>query len=1038
MANPFGESVVVDIDSDSSGFQDGINAAQDSMDGFEQSVDRMAQGLAAGAGAALAGSTNAAMDFESSLADIEKVTDAATADELGDDIKDLAGEIPLAHSELAELSTQAGRMGAEGADEIAAFTETAAQMGAATTLNADEAGMALGKMASSLNEELGDVDQLGDSINELSNNFQTTSDEIVDSSQRSGQALTTLGMESDEILGVSAAMNELSPTSRIAATRMEAFGETLMDPSNIEFFADATGRTSDEFETLVDESPEQAMTEMMNAVDDGTVSFEDLEEHMTTAQARAWRDTADGADEFAEAMDMSNDAMEEGGSLANELGVETDTASGQLTLMRNNLRTLGIEIGDVILPYVRDFIDVTNDLLVSFTEWIRDGNEVTAVLGLLGTLIGGLLPTITGLIGAVGGGVGSFAALRTIILRLLGPIGLAISAALLLGQAWESNLGGIQEHAERVWESVSEAISMAMEIIEEVVDVTLGNLTEIFTSNGDEIDSIANDVFGGIADFIESTLEFIGELWDQHGEQVLETIDAFTQSIADAVNWLLDEQVRPFLETLEELWEVHFDDTMENASGAVDALAEAVTVAVDLMVAAWNLFGDEVIAVLQFTFDFLRVIVENSLDAILTTINVVLALIQGDWDEAWTQITEFADRALGRIIDLAADWGPRFLDWLAGFAASAIEAFVDFGQTLVTDTFPSMFADILGFAVDWGPEFVGWVVDFGADAVDAFVDFAADALDVFLDWGPDALDVIVDFSADALDTISNWATDVLSRVGELVSEFVSEITSLGSDVTGEIASMTSDALSTVTDWTGDVLSVVSDLASDVVSEISSLASDAVSEIDGMASDAYSALSEMASDIISAVSDMASDVVSEVQSMMSDFVSAITGAVSDVTSAISDIVSNITSPLENIDLYSIGTGMIDSLISGVQDKIPDVGGAVEGVADTVSSVLPGSDADEGPLSNFTDQTDAIPETLASAMEAGERLVGKAATSMLSGQLDPTELTGRSSTSSGDSSDGDQYFDIDIHADGDDTAEQVEDGMSSAFRSFGMDG
>jgi len=192
-----GESVEISINAEDNA-SGAFNSVKSSALGAKHAVGAAGAVLAGAGVAAFKSAADSAIDFEEAMAGIEKVTSEAVANELESDIKDLATEIPLAHEELAELATQAGRMGAEGADEIAEFTEVAGQMGAATTLSADEAGTALGKVSSALDEPLENVGALGDAINETSNNFQATSDEIVDATQRSGQALSGLGLESDE------------------------------------------------------------------------------------------------------------------------------------------------------------------------------------------------------------------------------------------------------------------------------------------------------------------------------------------------------------------------------------------------------------------------------------------------------------------------------------------------------------------------------------------------------------------------------------------------------------------------------------------------------------------------------------------------------------------------------------------------------------------------------------------------------------------------------------------------------------------------
>jgi hypothetical protein len=93
----------------------------------------------------------------------------------------------------------------------------------------------------------------------------------------------------------------------------------------------------------------------------------------------------------------------------------------------------------------------------------------------------------------------------------------------------------------------------------------------------------------------------------------------------------------------------------------------------------------------------------------------------------------------------------------------------------------------------------------------------------------------------------------------------------------------------------------------------------------------------------------------------------------VTGVFGDIKSWLTNSLNPVQW---GKNIMNSLIDGIKSKIPDLSGVVEGAADKVSSVWPGSDAERGPLSNWTDQMAALAEGPANAVEENQRRLGRA--------------------------------------------------------------
>lgn len=388
VSNPGAEEIQVQVGADTSEFTGSMDSALDTLTDFNKKTAAVAAGGIAALAGALAGkSVSAAADFESAMADVEKVTDEATAEELTGSIQDLSEEVPLATGELASLAAQAGRFGVEGSENIEEFTRVAGEMGAATTLSADEAGRSLAKVAEATGEPLENVQQLGDSINELSNNFATNSQEIVDSAQRAGFALQDMGLESDQILGLSAAMNEVAPTSRRAATMLQQVTEAIKNPDNAEQFANVLGVSVEEFNRMREENPQETILALSEAMAENEEAADSLSQNLSNAQARAFDRLTGRSEELASAMETSNKAMEEGGSLSREVGIETDTLQGQFELLKSELNNVAIGIGQALLPGVkalvggiREAIDVGNEFSDQVAGPLNEGIETLSDL----------------------------------------------------------------------------------------------------------------------------------------------------------------------------------------------------------------------------------------------------------------------------------------------------------------------------------------------------------------------------------------------------------------------------------------------------------------------------------------------------------------------------------------------------------------------------------------------------------------------------------------------------------------------------------
>jgi phage-related protein len=81
----------------------------------------------------------------------------------------------------------------------------------------------------------------------------------------------------------------------------------------------------------------------------------------------------------------------------------------------------------------------------------------------------------------------------------------------------------------------------------------------------------------------------------------------------------------------------------------LDDFKEAISHIVNVIVALWNEFGDEILSVVKAVWNDVRAQVEGALQIIRGVIQVFTALINGDWGKAWDGLVQiFA--GFGKII----------------------------------------------------------------------------------------------------------------------------------------------------------------------------------------------------------------------------------------------------------------------------------------------------------------------------------------------------------------------------------------------------
>jgi len=607
------EDVTVAIGGDASGLNEAVDGAIEKLGSLRHAVGLAGAALAGLAAGGLAAATSAAADYEQALVEVEKVTDPSTARAMSDEIRRLAETIPLAQQELAQIAADAGRFGIEGEESMSQFTESVARMATATNLSADQAGEALARLSELTNTPISQVENLGSAINELSNNMATSSQEIVDSMLRSSAALDQLGLNQRQITGLSAALNEVSESSERAGTRLRRVAQELMDPDRVGEIATAMGMTTDEFTRMRDESPVALIEELSRRLSEGGDSADKLRGALTTVSQQALGALGQNLDGTADALDMANSSFEEATSLQEEFAAATDTFNAKLQLLKNQLRNVGIAIGNDILPAATNLVESLTGTLDQFESLNEQLDVNIGTIALVSTVIGGLTAALIALGPTLATAAAGLAAIIT-------PA-LAVSAAIAaLWVAWEKNLGGVRDLTAEVTDSITGWFEENRGTIRETIDSALGLLS-------------------GFTSFLRTRLL-------PAARRVFERI---LLPIFDRVAMTIERNLGPVLEEL---------------APTFDAIGSHAQTAAKIVMAVWTQIDSVVVPIVEGLAAILTRTLVFAINQVSQGLQLVMNLIQGDFGEAATNLRNI----LSNLVDFSFD--------LIGILSDGIDAAV--------------------------------------------------------------------------------------------------------------------------------------------------------------------------------------------------------------------------------------------------------------------------------------------------------------------------------------------------------------------------
>jgi TP901 family phage tail tape measure protein len=180
-----------------------------------------AAAAAAGFGVAIGLSARAAMDFESSMADVRKVVDGLESPkafaEMKAEILDLSRQMPITAKGFAEIYAAAGQSGIAKA-ELKDFAVTVAQVAVAFDMTAQEAGRSLAQLKVALGLTTPELRDLADAMNFISNNTGATAANLVEFMSRAAATGKIAGLTGQQTAAFGAAMIQTGINTEVAAT----------------------------------------------------------------------------------------------------------------------------------------------------------------------------------------------------------------------------------------------------------------------------------------------------------------------------------------------------------------------------------------------------------------------------------------------------------------------------------------------------------------------------------------------------------------------------------------------------------------------------------------------------------------------------------------------------------------------------------------------------------------------------------------------------------------------------------------------------
>ena len=434
------------------GITQATRSARQTMEDAGRGIRMIGYAVTAVGGAMLYGvkeSVSAAIEWESAFTGVRKTVDG-TAQQMALLNKQIRGmatnEIPMSATEIAQVGEAAGQLGIQ-VPYIKDFTDVMSRLGVTTNLSAHEAATALARFANITGIDPSDYERLGSVIVDLGNNMATTESEIVEMGMRVAGAGTTAGMTGSQIMGIAATLSSVGIYAEMGGTaisRVIIGMEESVKSGNKKLpeFAKMAGMTSRQFSQAWRMDPSQALISFITGLGDAQRAGENI--HPTLKKlgfsAVRVRDTllraSQASDLFTSAMKLADTAWEQNTALMIESTLRFSTLASQIQFLKNDVFELGIVIGEILAPTLKNTINFLRPIIKDFAQFARDNPKVVKALAITAVALASIGATMI-FVGLILGGLAS-------IMTAFGfTAGIAAGPVFLLGAALWSALGPI-------------------------------------------------------------------------------------------------------------------------------------------------------------------------------------------------------------------------------------------------------------------------------------------------------------------------------------------------------------------------------------------------------------------------------------------------------------------------------------------------------------------------------------------------------------------------------------------------------------------
>lgn len=338
-------------------------------------------------GTSLALSLKPAIDFEDAFAGVRKVVDMTDkeAKQMQRNLLDLTTRIPMTGVELTKIAESAGQMGIKGNQAILNFTTTAAKMGIAFDITAEEAGRAMAEIRNSSGLTQAQMVKLGDAINYLSDNTAGKAAPIVEFMRRIGGtgSLAKIAPEKLAALGTAFDAAGVAPerAARASNDLIMRLSRVSQESKSVQAAFRAMGYDTAKLQQQMLTDPNGTILEFLERTGKQKNVLATLSGTVGSGFADEIALLVARVDKYKNALGLVADPKSYDGSMEEEFQRRSKTTANAIKLLRAQVFRIGTTVGSVFLPSLAEGAKKLGDFIGKLVTWAEENPETIKMIG---------------------------------------------------------------------------------------------------------------------------------------------------------------------------------------------------------------------------------------------------------------------------------------------------------------------------------------------------------------------------------------------------------------------------------------------------------------------------------------------------------------------------------------------------------------------------------------------------------------------------------------------------------------------------------